>query len=96
MLPLSDGSYNNTRKCFGSFLGEIIPNTVTDDPMRCGGAISITLNARTGRLIFAYRPRLGHSSGGSVLSSRLDFRKDTRLHVENKAPYRDVLCNPRM
>jgi hypothetical protein len=35
-------------------------------------------------------------SGGSVLSSRLDFRKDTRLHVENKAPYRDILCNPRM
>jgi hypothetical protein len=57
MLPVSDGNYDYTRKCFGSFLGGIIPNTTTDDPVRVWGTHWHHF-PRTGRLIFAYRPRL--------------------------------------
>lgn len=41
--------------------------------------------------------REGHrSSGSSLLSNWLDFRDQTGVHIEDKAPHRDFFSDPRM
>ena len=43
-----------------------------------------------------WNPMRERPSGGSMSCTRVDFPEETRLHVENKAPHRDLFCDPRM